>query len=73
VAQVEMLVNTFYKQPLRPGDIVEVDTAVAARWERNGIAKWVANAPDDPSAFEVAPPPEEQPKPKRGGKKNDAE
>jgi len=41
VAQVELLVHTYYGRPLKPGDIVEVAPGVAERWERNRIARVV--------------------------------
>lgn len=59
MSQVTMLVNTFFKKPLKFGDIVEVTEDVAARWEKNGIAKRV----------EKKTTTEKKPK---GGKKNDA-
>lgn len=43
MVQVELLVHTFYKKPLKPGDIIEVDPDVAERWERNRIAKIIAS------------------------------
>ena len=43
LVQVEMLVHTFYREPLKPGDIIEVSQDVAERWERNGIATIVGN------------------------------
>ncbi len=58
-----MLVQTFYGRPLKPGDVIDVTEAVAARWEKHGIARPVQEA--DP---ELTAPPK---KPK-GGKKNDA-
>ncbi|WP_062492258.1 SAP domain-containing protein [Paenibacillus sp. 32O-W] len=45
MVQVELLVNTFYKKPLKPGDIIEVDAGVAERWERNRIAIIVSGVP----------------------------
>jgi len=57
-----MLVQTFYGRPLKPGDVIDVTEAVAARWEKHGIARQVQeSAPEPPTP------------PKKGGKKNDAE
>jgi hypothetical protein len=70
LVKVEMLVNTYYKRPLKPGDVVEVDVAVAERWENHGIAKQVASEPDDPPVSEETPA--KLPKRRRGGKQDDA-
>jgi len=43
MAKVEVLVHTFYKKPLKPGDTIEVDEKVAERWERNHIARIVGS------------------------------
>ncbi|PDO11581.1 MAG: hypothetical protein BLM47_00115 [Candidatus Reconcilbacillus cellulovorans] len=61
VVRVEMLVQTFYGKPLKPGDVIEVSDVVAERWEKHGIARPVQGAAPEP------PTP-----PKKGGKKNDA-
>jgi hypothetical protein len=62
VVRVEMLVQTFYGKPLKPGDVVEVTEAVAERWAKHGIAK-----PVQETFPETAPPPK-----KPRGKQNDA-
>lgn len=41
MVKVEMLVDTFYYEPLKKGRAIEVDSDVAERWERNNIAKIV--------------------------------
>lgn len=43
MAQVELLVHTFYGKPLKPGDTIEVDRGVAERWQRNRIARIVGD------------------------------
>ena len=58
-----MLVYTYYKRPLKKGDLVDVDDAVAERWAQHGIARLIQGAAPEPT-----PPPK---KPK-GGKKDDA-
>lgn len=41
MSKVKLLVNTYYKQPLRVGDEIEVAQEVAERWERFNIATIV--------------------------------
>lgn len=64
MVQVELLVQTFYERPLKPGDVIDVTETVAVRWGKHGIARPVQE--EDPET--IAPP-----KKPKGGKKNDAE
>lgn len=41
MVKVEMLVDTFYYEPLKKGGVIDVDSDVAERWVRNNIAKIV--------------------------------